>query len=1611
MKKLIFLSLLFILSTAPKEISFGAGFSPVEAIPAFKNLKGDIVTQLNELFGREVSVESISGILINQIELNGVSIAREKKLSGGTIIKAKKIILNYNPFKLAASSGNITAAISKIIIIEPEILVERSIHDEWNMAGLIPKTKVEDEKETPLQINATVHIQGGHGLYMDHLGFGEDLKGQAFTSKIKDLNGEVKLSGNKVNISVTATSVIDRSIVYTRATGNVNIKTGKYRFIVYANNVDMEKWGRYTLNIPHFKPISGISDMKMTMTNPPPRKNGLPILFDGKFNIKHGKAYIFDRFIEDINGSINVYDEDARFKGLSGYKSEAMLTVNGRIYDFTVANYDINIDIPRTDSQKLKNSFPELNSIDFSGKASANIHVGGNYGHPTFKGTAAADGHLIKQKLIGNFDFYYEGSVLKVNSGGISAYGGKLYTQSTFDFTPSIPNLDINISGESLSLKEVLQPFSSQDKADLDAKIKGSFQNMQIDGNASTLNGGEIKVFGTFEADNLNLDLSGKNIKVSQKYFSGKMNSFNGTLKGKINEGLALDGEIGFIDCMIAAQSISEANANFRLKNNQLDISSLMMQKGDSQFFIKGKTGLNCETKLIITAASAEASEIKILESLIPKEFTPVSGNLDASLTVTGQITDAASIDPRKFSIAGTVALRDGSLSYENLKEAYLNINWLNDRLTIKDSSIKTNNTDIIFSGTLEPENKIILDVSGSLELADLKPITLKYGRLFGSSKLICHLEGPLENPNVDVNFDAAHLRYNDIVIGRISGRIIYDGKNIYLANPLDIYQDNDEYVLSGKFALEKNPSLSVKLDILKGNLDTVVSLLDDINAELSSKQIIGQSAQQKPIVLSLNKLKFPQKVSKQLYKSEGNETQIKEIQKAESETMTFSRSTKEKARRHVDGHLIGYLEITGTMANPFGQLDLRVSNGTWESYAFDEAQIKAHIEGGTFEAESVYIKKGDGFLSAYGTFNAATTASFEIKARNMSIDFLSLFVGKGKKFDGIFDMDAFVRGPIRSPNGFASIKSNNVNIAGVPFDGFSSIISLSNNMIDFKKMEFTKGETKTIVSGTLPLYKEGVSVSITMEGESLGLLTLASRDISWISGSGEGHVIISGSLTHPIFDGDIIINNTAMNFKLIDSNLESINSSIKIKNNVMSTDSLKAKWVGRWTQGKVNKVKLSGSLGWDKLFSEAKVLDFDIKLSDGDYLVDFPNLYKGDMETANVVFKGPLSFAPESANAPLLSGVFDLSNGVLTLPDLSKKSKLPPINMDMTLNIGKNTYVVAGDIKNLISTDFSNLLLNLEIEGENIAVSGNLTGPNITGKTIFKRGTVNMLNREFSLMSDERQKYIFSSDLDKVKENSAVFSGGSLPYLALSAEIKVKSTEQILEPALPGEPPKPPTYRTTNVLIVSRITGVPFSEEKDLGIKLAFDSFVEDTTKQPPELVPGKYDEQEIKVLLLPDFIKGPLGISEKGVEQVDANEVLVDYLNSRLNAYLLRNVERDLAKSLELESLSLEYNFGKDLRNMLPAKSVTEIGPQEMPETMYGIGAVKGFFDRFYIDVRYAQAVQEQAIINKALLNYQLTYKLSPVLSVVYYREPFSFIESESDYYKVTLKAGYQL
>ncbi len=81
LKKLSFLLLLILLAS---------GWSPVQMLPAFKNLQTDITTQLSALFDREISVGSVSGTLINQVELNDVCIAKGKKAFRGIHNQGKK---------------------------------------------------------------------------------------------------------------------------------------------------------------------------------------------------------------------------------------------------------------------------------------------------------------------------------------------------------------------------------------------------------------------------------------------------------------------------------------------------------------------------------------------------------------------------------------------------------------------------------------------------------------------------------------------------------------------------------------------------------------------------------------------------------------------------------------------------------------------------------------------------------------------------------------------------------------------------------------------------------------------------------------------------------------------------------------------------------------------------------------------------------------------------------------------------------------------------------------------------------------------------------------------------------------------------------------------------------------------------------------------------------------------------------------------------------------------------------------------------------------------------------------------------------------------------------
>ena len=157
---------------------------------------------------------------------------------------------------------------------------------------------------------------------------------------------------------------------------------------------------------------------------------------------------------------------------------------------------------------------------------------------------------------------------------------------------------------------------------------------------------------------------------------------------------------------------------------------------------------------------------------------------------------------------------------------------------------------------------------------------------------------------------------------------------------------------------------------------------------------------------------------------------------------------------------------------------------------------------------------------------------------------------------------------------------------------------------------------------------------------------------------------------------------------------------------------------------------------------------------------------------------------------------------------------------------------------------------------------------------------------------------------------------------------------------------------------------------------------------------------------MLLPEFIQSLAGENQGGTE---TNALVADYLSGQVQSTVFRGLERELERKLGLENLTLQYDLGKNFRQALGASDQQN---SNSTTPAWQVGFTKGFFDRIYLNMNYSQFSQtsnQQQIPSQQIFNYQLTYKLTPIWSIIYYREPTSFTELTSGYQKGTLSAGF--
>jgi hypothetical protein len=1635
-KSFLILFLIWLTATIASAFSIGEWKDSV-----YGGIKTEAEKSFSAMFGHKVTIKAAGGILLGQIDLKDVTVP--------DLGRASNVALIFNPLKFAYTKGNMLAALTRIVISKGDFKVVRDVNNNWNVLSLLPKPQPQAAGPPPPVFAGRLSFKNCTATYLDKKGFAA--APSEFRGEISALNGEVDLrKPDQLKFSLSA-----RIPEAVKVRGSVIFKTGKYELNVTATRLNVPRWQSYALPLPDLKVAGGLADLLVQISSP--KRKDQTIALVGKAAFSEGALEYQNYKLRKISGNLFLADQNINLQNFNAELNGIPFSLKGRFSNFSEQNLGFKLSLREIEVKTLAGLFPQTAALDLKGKGSADLNIAGTVKQPAVEGSAAISaGAFYGQRFSGNANFAFKNNLLSAEIKLPDVYGGAGGADLQLDLTQNTPRLQLEAAFSRLDLFKLAQATPGiAGQADGSLKISGPVEDLKgqltaglsrsrvfgqpIDKASASfsIRNGEFYLDdflaasatanftsrGKIERDlTFNLMAEANGIKLSGKSIFGKtgvlIEKFRGSMRWKLDQkflasplrNLYASGEAAASEGEIGEQSFDRVQGKISIGGGKIEIRDAFFMKGASGLYVAGQTGLGVPTELKIKGDNLKLEDIKLLNYLLPEEARDPTGLASVEVNITGalsQETRITSLDPLlDLTVKGDLQLSNASIGKIPISKAQVNLAWEDRSLSISDSRIAMPGTSVALSLQALRDGTVKASCEGVVDLSLLEPATKKYGRIKGQLGISLRYEGTASNPGVAASFWIDRFRLNEVYLDFISGSGSYQNGQLILREPLLLRSGSDLYSLSGKAELKpEDPgqnTLDLEFKILQADLGGAFRLSEKLRGEFTRRFYAYEGPARRIDLANLalgSQDIFVQQDRFKLYSSNGDKKYF--LKSWNVIAQEFKKSLTAQPEENMGGRLSGEIHLQGKMDDPSGRISAAIDKGYFRSFSFDQLTAEAALQNQAIKIENAVLAKGKGSITARGWFNFKNNLSLKLVAANMPLDVLGILF-PAKELKGSFDMNADIDGSAEDPNFTITAAGKALSLTGINFDKAALSFSKKKDTLYLEELSLYQGSHLSSASGSILLSRPGkLALQANLSGDAVGLFNLFTEDVRWLKGDSSLSVEVQGTLDDPKINGDMVLNGGVVRIKALDSEIRDLQGTATIIDNLLTIRGLTGIWTGARTRDWANPLGVAGKIDLRKALAEKGQIDLDLAISPTHLYVAFPNLYTGSLRVDQLSLQGPFSL--DFSQGPLLKGQLSVDNAVLTLSQMGAPSgKVFPLNFDLDAELTKNVYVVMGDVATL---NLSNIFMNLEIAGEKIKITGNLAAPTIQGKISLKRGTVNIFNREFTLLSPETQKKFFPYDEDKIQENTAFFSGeegpsGMLPEIYITSSVNVENQEK--DPG--GQLIK------KSVIILARLKGKPGAKEKERGLNISLLSFSEDKTKSPPEIVPAAYSEQDLKVMLLPDFIKSLAGIGRpEETGKVDTNVVVADYLTSRVQTILFRGIERAAEQRLGLESLTLEYNLGPRVRE---AMGIKEQKGFEEEKPAWSVGFVKGLFDRLYIDVRYSQGGEQSTGSSaKTSINYQLTYKLSPIWSIIYYREPMSLTEITTGYQKVTLKAGFAL
>lgn len=1593
------------------------------------------------MLGREIAIEKVDGIFVNQITLHGVKIARHKKIKDGIMASAEKMVVQYNPFKILVNKGDVIPAISHLSVYGLNVSVERSKNGHLNVEELSPKSEV-GKKAAPFPFYGQIHIKSGSANYTDLLGFGPNPLISPFTTPVENIKAEIDLRFPG-KMLLRARGQAKAAEIYTK--GDLNLNTGRYDFDFDVKNIDFSQWGDYILPIPNFKASSGSADLKITLKSPSP-KSTEAFLAQGKAQIKDSSIILLDNHMEKINGVVAISQKEIGFSNLQFSFQDLPNKLNGKIYDFSHLTLDLSL---QGEALEIKDLQKQINlDLGLKGKASYTINIKGVAVNPKIFGQANfSQSSWYQYPLSGKVVFDYQNAQLKIIPSPLKAFNGALKGEIFLNLNEPIPAFDSRLEIIGLDLKSLSQATPGitgslngqvQTKGNI-IKNQSSFSGTFV--SASILGQSLKKIKGklTYEKGDINienleftshkgyLNLSGladhqqnvsilastEGLHLKGETVLGKTSAtitrYFGPVKFKLNndffshplKNITAGGNLLVEDIQLGPQKIEKLEGPIALEKGIIIFSKVKAYQEYTALVLDGKIGPGIDSNVSISSEALDIKDLKILSLLLPPDSADLYGQGQLSILINGPLLESDDLalptSWKKLKAQIQLNLKNCQILQTRLDQVDFSGILSPELIKISQLNLKSNDNNFSLNGEINPASAN-LSWQGKISLKDLKYFTQKYGRFEGLAQIKGTLKDTLNHPSIALEIEAQNFRYNSIILDKIEGEFIIKNYKLVTHNKLKIKNQKDAYDLSFSLDLDPKldfPSLNLEAEAKEAQAESLAQLTWKILLEIEKFTAPPSNFK----MAQIKEIKTPDKqkyIEKGFLRLDPGYLKdfsmfIQDIEKKnEAERLPFD----------LKGKVKGKIQLSGPINNLSGSINGKLEEGKFNDYKFDSLTFITNMAHNQLDLNSLELTEQGGKINLSGIYSFVNGFKAQLKAQNMPLNILRL-IFKNKFFDGRVNLNANLTGFWQKPYFRAVGSAKNIAITNQKFDLVDLDLEYQPERITFHQLKILKDKKESFISGKIPLSsQEEYQLNINLQDQALALVNLFQDAIAWEGGRSQTNIILSGPAENIDITGCIKLNEGKMRVLGLDINLEKINANLSLNNGQVKIDHLVGFWQGENTNDLANPIRLSGTLNLQKVFSPQKKVDLNLTMQDADFQVDFPRLFSGSLRLSNLELNGPFYFLPEAKDGPTLRGQIDIYEGKIILPEGKNPSQDLFLKYDLTMNIQKNTYIKGGDLGRF---DF---YLNLMAQSQNFQIKGNYKYPSFYGKIFFERGMINIFNRDLVLIDKRQQSLYYPYNLEILNDNVAIFKGysgpeGVLPELTLAAEIKVfdyikplNTTEKISVDKT--------KFEKKEIFIVAHIKGTPAAKEKEHGLDMKFDAFEK---KSSTEMLLTNYSDQKIKVLLLPEFLKSSFGLSEGGPQDIRAEEVLVDYLDNRLQNVVLRDLERRLEKQLNVESLSLEYNFGRQIR-----KNLASNRPLENPsfeETLFGIGFVKSFFDRLYIDVKYKQLTSADEKVSRSIYNYELRYKLGGIWSISYWREPYSFADLLSGVSKATLQA----